>query len=75
MSKHEKTHWLIELTMDHADRLYTARRIAPEKSFPYTPAFYVQVEAVDEIGAFNEAQKVLTRLGFRAGDIKTGANQ
>lgn len=74
MSKPEKEYWIIELTMDHADRLYTARRIAREKEFPYTPAFYVIVEAFDEIGAFNEAQKMLTRIGFRAGDIKTGAN-
>lgn len=56
---------MVELSMDHANRIYSVRRIALSKSFPYKPVFSVQVEADDEIGVFNATQKVLTRLGFR----------
>jgi hypothetical protein len=62
-------YWMIELTLDHADRTFVARRIALEKKYPYTPPFYVLVKAQDEIGAYNEAQKILTRLGFRGGEV------
>ncbi len=55
--------------MDHANRIYSVRRIALSKSYAYTRVFSVEVLAHDEIGAFNAAQKVLTRLGFRAAEI------
>ena len=65
VSKPEPEYWYVELELDHADRLFTVRKIGRVKDFPYVPPFYVQTRAEDEIGAFNEAQKVLNRLGFR----------
>lgn len=65
MSREYKEEWSIELTVDHADRTYSVRRIDHTKSFPYKPVFSVQVEADDEIGAFNAARRVLSNLGFR----------
>lgn len=69
MTKPKPEYWCVELTMDHPNRLFAVRRIDRDNSFAYNPVFCVRVEALDEIGAYNEARKVLTRLGFRADDI------
>jgi 3-polyprenyl-4-hydroxybenzoate decarboxylase len=71
MAKPEPEYWYIELSVDHADRVYAVRRVGRAKDFPYTPAFYIQAQALDEIGAFHEAQKTLQRLGFRSGEVYT----
>lgn len=69
MSKPEPEYWMIELGVDHANQLYAVQRIDRTQSFTYTPPYYVQVQALDEIGAFSEAQKILNRIGFRNGVI------
>lgn len=65
----DKPYWYVTVEMDYAAKEYRGIN-----TIPSTPAVtinqqtpYVLVQADDEIGAFNEAQKVLQRLGFRIG--------
>lgn len=67
MSKGEKLYWAVTVSIDYAAKEYRGANVVrvPDGVGPLGP--YVQVQADDEIGAFNEAQKVLQRLGFRIG--------
>ena len=67
MSKEEKPWWVVTVSIDYATKEYRGANVVkvPNGVGPLGP--YVQVQADDEIGAFNEAQKVLQRLGFRIG--------
>ena len=67
MSKEEKPWWAVTVEIDYAAKEYRGANVVkvPNGVGPLGP--YVQVQAEDEIGAFNEAQKVLQRLGFRIG--------
>ena len=68
MSKEDKPWWFVTVKLDFAAKEYRGANVvkAPGVSKPVTEP-YIQVQAYDEIGAFNEAQKVLQRLGFRVG--------
>ena len=68
MSKEEKPYWYVTVKLDFAAKEYRGANVVktPGISKPITEP-YIQVQADDEIGAFNEAQKVLQRLGFRVG--------
>lgn len=67
MSKEEKPYWAVTVEIDYFTKEYRGANVlkVPNGVGPLGP--YVQVQADDEIGAFNEAQKVLQRLGFRVG--------
>lgn len=67
MSKEEKPWWVVTVEIDYAAKEYRGANVVrvPDGVGPLGP--YIQVQADDEIGAFNEAQKVLQRLGFRIG--------
>lgn len=68
MSKPEPEYWAVTVKVNYSAQTYwdaEVRRLPdPTNSAPLRGP-YVQVEAFDEIGAFNEAQKVLRRMGFR----------
>lgn len=68
MSKQDKPYWIVSVRINYSDQTYwgaEVREIPPPYDDIKMP--FVQVQADDEIGAFNEAQKVLRRLGFRVG--------
>lgn len=71
MSKQEKPYWYVTVELDYAAKEYRgvnvvkAGNVAGGVTSDRTP--YVLVQADDEIGAFNEAQKILNRLRFRVG--------
>ena len=73
MSKEDKPWWVVTVEIDHAAKEYRGSNIAriptsnTQAHLPQINVPYIQVQAYDEIGAFNEAQKVLQRLGFRVG--------
>lgn len=71
MNKHDtEEYWIIDMNVDHAGRRYSVKHVYPGiGQHSVTPTFYVQVSARDEIGAFNEAQKLMSRLGFLPGDV------
>jgi len=54
----------VSLDMSFNSHLYTITRLAPAKDYTLTPLIYLEVQAVDEIGAFGEAQIILNRLGY-----------
>lgn len=68
MSKEEKPWWVVTVDIDYAAKEYRGVSVlrTPGISIPVNKP-YVQVQAEDEIGAFNEAQKTLQRLGLRVG--------
>lgn len=60
--------WLVEVTLDYAKQEYSVGRVITYADAAlHLPDKYIIATASDEIGAFNEAQKVLNRLGFRIG--------
>lgn len=73
MSKEEKPWWVVTVEIDYATKEYRGSNIVgiptsnTQAHLPQINVPYIQVQADDEIGAFNEAQKVLQRLGFRVG--------
>ena len=68
MSKEEKPYWYVTVKLDFAAKEYRGANVfKPPGISIAVEKPYVQVQADDEIGAFNEAQKVLQRLGFRIG--------
>lgn len=68
MSKEEKPWWVVTVSVDYATKEYRGANVVTLPSpIVDIKGPYVQVQADDEIGAFNEAQKVLQRLGFRVG--------
>lgn len=66
VSKPEKQRWFVTLEIDYAAQEWKGANVIPipdpvmDVNEPY-----VLVQAYDEIGAFNEAQRVLQRLNFR----------
>ena len=68
MSKEEKPWWVVTVSIDYATKEYWGANVVKTPGISIAVEKpYVQVQADDEIGAFNEAQKVLQRLGFRVG--------
>lgn len=68
MSKGEKPWWVVTVSIDYSAQTYWGANVITLPSPAVdVKAPYIQVQAYDEIGAFNEAQKVLQRLGFRVG--------
>ena len=68
MSKEEKPYWYVTVKLDFAAKEYRGANVVKTPGISIAVEKpYVQVQADDEIGAFNEAQKVLQRLGFRIG--------
>lgn len=67
--KEEQPYWVVTVSINYSDQTYWGANVdllpSPNGDLR-TP--YIQVQAADEIGAFNEAQKVLRRLGFRLGE-------
>lgn len=62
--------WLVEVELDYANQSYTVGRIVKYKEIPWIMRHddrYTIVTAADEIGAFNQTQKTMSRLGFRIG--------
>lgn len=61
--------WVVEVVLNCATQTYTVERVVLNDRTVFDPLDqYVLVKAVDEIGAFNEAAKTLSRLGFRVGN-------
>lgn len=56
--------WIVALVLNHAQQTYQTHAIQREANWASKPPHYVLVSAQDEIGAFNEARRVLGRLGF-----------
>ena len=68
MSKEEKPWWVVTVSIDYTTKEYRGANVVKTPGiYIAVEKPYVQVQADDEIGAFNEAQKVLQRLGFRIG--------
>lgn len=68
MSKQDKPHWVVTVDIDYTAKEYRGANIMPLPGpVIYAHKPYIQVQADDEIGAFNEAQYVMQRLGFRFG--------
>ena len=68
MSKEEKPYWYVTVKLDFAAKEYRGANVVKTPGISIAVEKpYIQVQADDEIGAFNEAQKVLQRLGFRIG--------
>ena len=67
-NKIEQPYWIVTVTLDGERFEYWGCNIIalPDPLTDIKPPF-LQVQADDEIGAFNEASKVLHRLGFRLG--------
>ena len=68
MSKQDKPYWIVSVSIDYTTKEYRGANVVTLPSISIAVEKpYIQVQADDEIGAFNEAQKVLQRLGFRIG--------
>lgn len=65
-NKEEQPYWVVSVSINYSDQTYWGASVIRHPD-PMTNVRtpYVQVQAADEIGAFNEAQKTLRRLGFR----------
>ncbi len=63
-----KPYWAVALTINYSNQTYWGMSVdlLPGPTDDLRAPF-IQVQADDEIGAFNEAQKILRRLGFRLG--------
>lgn len=61
----QKELWWVELEMVYVDHLYAIKRLAPAKDYTLTPIIYLEVQAVDELGAYNAVRTILDRLGFQ----------
>lgn len=66
--KEEQPYWVVTVSINYSDQTYWGAEVVKLPD-PMTNIRgpYVQVQAEDEIGAFNVAQKTLQRLGFRLG--------
>lgn len=67
MSKQEKPYWYVMVELDYAAKEYRGVNVVKTTAIIGQIEPYVLVRADDEIGAFNEAQKILNRLRFRVG--------
>lgn len=69
MSVGDKRPWTVEVFLNHTKRTFTVGKVAEyEDTVPPYIEHYVMANAVDEISAFTEARRVLTRLGYSVGE-------
>lgn len=64
MSGPKKHEWYALLTLDYGQKTFVMERILLAADYSSAPRPHICVSSSDEIGAYMEAKRVLTALGF-----------